>query len=156
MDNLELIHNFLCIVKISLPVIPHMWENKPGAGADPHPFWTWWYLIYMLLLATFPLNVRIIWSDTFSDCSSFYVACVSNHCHWTGETHRSKMGLAIHLSCFYDAFSSYHVSFFLVTSLTMISSMTSLMMMVLGPGYLVRSLFCFLKILLVMLWTILI
>ena len=52
------------------------------------------------------------------------------------------MGLMSHLSCVYDTFSSYRVSF---------SSMTILTMMVLGPGHLVRALFHFsLKILLVM------
>ena len=47
---------------------------------------------------------------------------------------------------FLQQFSSYRVSFSLMTSLTMISLMTSLMMMVLGPGYLVRAIFHFLKI----------
>ena len=42
------------------------------------------------------------------------------------------MGLTSHLSCVYDAFSSYHVYFSLMASLTM---------MVLGPGHLVRALF---------------
>ena len=51
------------------------------------------------------------------------------------------MGLTSHLSCVFDVFSSYRVSFSLMTSLTM---------MVLGPGHLVRALFHFpLKILLV-------
>ena len=52
------------------------------------------------------------------------------------------MGLMSHLSCHSDTYSSYCVSFYFMTSLTM---------MVLGPGYLVRALFHFpLKILLVM------
>ena len=52
------------------------------------------------------------------------------------------MGLTSHILCIYDAFSSYHVSF---------SSMTSLTTMVLGPGHLVRAIFHFpLKIPLVM------
>ena len=42
------------------------------------------------------------------------------------------MGLTIHLSCVYDNISSYRVSF---------SLMTIMMMMVLGPGRLVRALF---------------
>ena len=42
------------------------------------------------------------------------------------------MGLASHISCISDAFSSYCVSF---------SSMTCLTMMGLGPGHLVRALF---------------
>ena len=44
------------------------------------------------------------------------------------------MGLTSHISCVYDAFSSYHVSF---------SSRTSLMMMVLGRVHLVRAIFYF-------------
>ena len=36
--NLELIYKFLCIVKISSLVILQMWENKSGAGVDPHAF----------------------------------------------------------------------------------------------------------------------
>ena len=52
------------------------------------------------------------------------------------------MGLTSHLSCAYDAFSSYRVYLFLMPSLTM---------MVLGRGHLVRALFQFpLKIPLVM------
>ena len=41
------------------------------------------------------------------------------------------MGLTSHISCVYDAFSSYRVS---------ISLMTSLAMIVLGPGHLVHAL----------------
>ena len=59
------------------------------------------------------------------------------------------MGLTSHLSYAYDAFSSYHVSFSLMSSLTKMSLMTSLTMMVLGPGYLVHALFYFLKFLLI-------
>ena len=44
------------------------------------------------------------------------------------------MGLTSHLSDAYDAFSSYRVSFSLISSLTKMSLMKSLMMMVLGPG----------------------
>ena len=52
------------------------------------------------------------------------------------------MGLLSHLFYVYEAFSSYRVSF---------CSMTSLTMMVLGPGHMVRALFHFpLKILLVL------
>ena len=60
LDNLELLHKFLCTVKISFPVILQMWENKSGAESDPCPVWTWWFLIYMLLSATLLLSVRII------------------------------------------------------------------------------------------------
>ena len=56
------------------------------------------------------------------------------------------MGLTSHPSFFYDAFSFYRVSFSLMMILTMISSMTSLTMIVLGPGYLVRALFHFMNI----------
>ena len=65
LDNLKVLHKFMCAVKISFPVILQMWENKSGAGADPHPFWTWWYFIYTLSSSTLPLNVHIIWSDPF-------------------------------------------------------------------------------------------
>ena len=44
------------------------------------------------------------------------------------------MGLTSHLSCVYDDFSSYRVSFSLMTSLTMMG---------LGPDHLVRALFHF-------------
>ena len=47
------------------------------------------------------------------------------------------MGLTSHISCFYNDFSSYRVSFSLVVSVAM---------MVLGLGYLVRVLFNSLKI----------
>ena len=51
------------------------------------------------------------------------------------------MGLTSHLFCVYDNFPYYRVSFSLMTSLTM---------MVMGPGHLVRAIFYFLlKILLV-------
>ena len=90
--------------------------------------------------------MRIIWSDTFSDDSSLNVACVCNNCHYTSLNRWSKMGLMSHLSCDYDAFSFYRVYFSLMRSLRMISLMTSLTMMVLGLGYLVRALFHFLKI----------
>ena len=41
-------------------------RKTSGAGADPHPFWTWWSWIYMLTPECFLLNVRIIWSDNVS------------------------------------------------------------------------------------------
>ena len=126
-----------------------MWENESRAVADPHPFWTWWSLIYTLSSETFLLNVWIIPSDIFSDGSYFCVACVFNHCHWTIQNRLSKMGTMIPFFCFYDSISFYCIYFSSMTSLTMISSMKSLTMMVLGPGCLVRALFHFLKILLV-------
>ena len=81
LDNPEILHKFLCTVKISYPVILQMWENISGTAADPHPFWTWWYLFYMLLSEIVPLNVLIILSDTFSDCFTSYIVCVCNHYH---------------------------------------------------------------------------
>ena len=57
------------------------------------------------------------------------------------QNRRSMMGLTSHLSCVYDTFSSYRVSFSLMTIMTV---------MVLVMGYLVRALFHFpLEILLV-------
>ena len=44
------------------------------------------------------------------------------------------MGLTSHLSYAYDVFSSYCVSSSLILSLMKMSLMTSLLMMVLGPG----------------------
>ena len=88
----------------------------------------------MLSSATLPLNVQIIWSYSLSNGTSFYVSCVCNHCHRTNQNCRSMMGLTSHLSCFYNAFSSYRVYF---------SSMTSLTMIVIGTGQLVRAIFLF-------------
>ena len=59
----------------------------------------------MLLSATFPLNVRIIWSYTFSDGPSFYVACVCNHCHWTSQNRCSMIGLTSNLFFVYNGFN---------------------------------------------------
>ena len=111
-----------------------MWKNKSGAVADSHPFWIWWSLIYTLLSATLPLNVRIIWSDPFSDRFSSCVVCVCIHCCWTTQNRCLVMGLTNHLSCVYDDFSSYRVSFSLMMGLTI---------MILGPGHLVRAVFHF-------------
>ena len=83
----------------------------------------------MLSLATFPLNVRIIRLDNFSDQFSSYVACVCNHCCQTNQ-----MVLTSHLSCVYDDFSSYCVYFSLMASLTMMG---------LVPAHLVRALIHF-------------
>ena len=94
--------------------------------------------------------MRIILSDTFSDGSSFYVACVCNHYDCMSHNCRSKMSLTNHFPCFYDAFYFNCVSFSAMTSLTMIFSMKSLTMMVIGPSYLVNALFHFLKIPLVL------
>ena len=109
-----------------------MWENKSGAGADPHPVWTWQSLIYKISSATLMLNVRIIWLNSFPDGYSFYVGYVCNHCHHMNQNCRLMMGLTSHIFCVYDAFSSYFISFY---------SMTSLAMIVLGPGHLVCALF---------------
>ena len=106
LDNLELLHNFLCIMKISYTVILQKWENKSGSGSDPHPFWTWWYLIYTISSATFPLNVRIIWWNPFPDYFSSSVACVCNHCNQTNHNFCLTMGLMSHLFCVSNYFSS--------------------------------------------------
>ena len=119
---------------MSCPVILKMWENKSGAGADPHPFWTWWLLIYILSSATFLLNVRIILPGPFSYGYSFYVVCVCNHYCRTNHNCRSMMGLMSLISCLSDTFSSYCVYFSLIMILTV---------MVLVPGHLVRALFHF-------------
>ena len=62
------------------------------------------------------------------------------------------MGLTSHLSDAYDAFSYYCVSPSLILSLMKMSLMTSLKMMVLGPGSpLVRDFLHFLNYLLIVL-----
>ena len=114
LDHLEVLHKFLCTVKISSPVILQMWENKSGAGVDPHLVWTWLFFIYMPSSETFPLNVRIILSDHFSDCSSSYVVCICNHYRRKNQNRLLIMGLTSHISCISDAFSSYRVSFSLI------------------------------------------
>ena len=78
-----------------------MWENKSDVGTDPHPFGTWWFSIYRLLSATLPLTVRIILLDTFSDGSSFFVACVYSHCRQTNQN-RSTTSLTSPVSCFFE------------------------------------------------------
>ena len=70
----------------------------------------------------------------FSDGSYFNVTCVCHHCHWTNQNLCLMIDLTSHLSCLSDDFSSYRVSFSLMTSLTM---------MVLGLGNLVPALFHF-------------
>ena len=101
----------------------------------------------MLSSATFPLNVRIILSDPFSDGSSFYVACVCIHCRWT-DHNCSTMSLTSPVYCLSDAFSSYRVSFYLIYwnwhhLKNYICSMMSLTIMDLDPGPLLRALFHF-------------
>ena len=86
----------------------------------------------MLLSATLPLKVRIILSDPFPNRFPFYVSCVCNNCRQTNHNCLLMMGLMIHLSFIFDAFSSYGVYF---------SLMTSLKTMGLGPGHLVRARF---------------
>ena len=121
--------------EISFPVILQMWENKFGVGADPRPFWTWWYLIYMLSSETFQLNVGILWSDPFSDRFSSYVFCVCNYCRRTDQNRCLMMGLTSHLSCIYNAFLLYCLSY---------SSIMSLTMMCLGMCHILRALSIFL------------
>ena len=72
--------------------------------------------------------------DPLSDRFPSYVACVYNHCIWMNHNRHLMMGLMSHLSCVYNVFSSYRVYFSLITSLTM---------MILGPGNMVRTLFHF-------------
>ena len=87
-----------------------MWENKSGAGADTHPVWTWWFLIYTLLSETLPLNVRIVLLDHFSNRFSSYVVCVCNQCRRKNQN-RSTMSLTSPIPRLSDAFSSYRVYF---------------------------------------------
>ena len=103
LDNLEVLHKFLCIVKISFPVILQMWENKSCAGENPHQFWPWWSFIYMQSSAIFPLNVRIILFYPFSDASSFCITCICGHCRRTYQN-RLMMSLTLHVSCVYNVF----------------------------------------------------
>ena len=89
----------------------------------------------------------------FLICFFFCVVCVCDHCHQKNQNICSKMGLTSHLFDAYEAFSSYCVSFSLMTSLTKVLLMKILMMIVLGPGllenldYLVHALVYFSKIL---------
>ena len=74
-------------------------EKKSGAGEDPHPFWTLLFLIFTLSSATFPLKVRIIISDPFSDGSSFYVVCVCSHCRQTKPESLENESYASYFMC---------------------------------------------------------
>ena len=147
LDNLELLHKFLCIVKISSPVILQIWENKSGAGADLHPFRTVWSLIYTLSPAALPLNVRIIWSDLFQNFLIFalFASVITIIGRIRIVARRWVWQVIFPMLFFLIAFFS------LISSLTKISLMTSLTMMVMGPGlsenlvYLVCALFYFLK-----------
>ena len=98
------------------------------------------------VVSTFAVKRAHNFIGSFFRCLFFYFACVCNHCHWTSQNRRSKMGLTSHLSCFHDAFYSYRVSFSLMTIMMMISLMTILTMIFMGPVYLVSALFHFLKI----------
>ena len=86
---------------------------------DPYPVWTWWYLVYMLSSVTFPLNVRIIWSDPFSDGSSFYIACVCSHCRWKNQNHLA-MSLTSPVSSVSDIFFLIVFLFILFTGIGII------------------------------------
>ena len=58
----------------------------------------------MLPSATLLLNVRIFFSDVFTDRFSSYVTCVCNHCRQTNQNRRLMIGLTSHLSCTSDNF----------------------------------------------------
>ena len=72
----------------------------------------------MLLSATLQLNVRIILSDPFSDLSSFYVACVCNHCCRTNQN-RLTMSLTHPVSYFQRFF--FLLCLFLIDLLELLS-----------------------------------
>ena len=57
--------------------------------------------------------MRIIISDPFTYGSSFDVAYVCIHCHWTNQN-LSMMSLTSPVSYLSDPFSSYHVYFYLI------------------------------------------
>ena len=109
-------------------------------------FWSPYSFIRSLIGRT-----RKIWSVIYIHAKLVYAydtlacTCVCNHCNWTSLNYCSKMGLTSHLSCFYNTFSFYRVSFSLMTIRIMIYSMTIMAMMVLVPGSLVHALFNFLK-----------
>ena len=95
-----------------------------------------------MLSEIFPLNLCIIWLNSFTYVSSICVAYVYNHYHRNNQSRRSKMGLTSHLSVAYDAFSSS--LFFSLLLIPMDTSLTNLAMKVLGPGSLpVQALFYF-------------
>ena len=143
LDNLEALHKFLSTVKISSQAIQQMWGSKSGAGADPHLFYTWWSLTYMLSSATLTLNLRIILFYSFSDVSSFCTACVYNDCHQKNQSRHSKMVLTSNIADAYNTFSSSWFSFsFSLSPMTMY--LMNLTMKVLGPGsHPVHALFSF-------------
>ena len=85
----------------------------------------------MLSSENFPLKLRIVLSDPFSDVSYFCVVYVYNDCHQRNQNHRSMMGLTSHLSDAYDAFSSSCASFSMLSSLITMTP-TNQMMMVQG------------------------
>ena len=76
--------------------------------------------------------MRIILLDPFFNRFSSYVVFACNHCHWKNQNFRSMMDLTSHLSYISDTFYSYRVSFSLMTSLTIMG---------LDPGHLVRARF---------------
>ena len=101
----------------------------------------------MLLLVNFPLTVHIILWEPSSYGSSFYFAYICSNCRQTNQNH-STMSLTSTVSYLSNTFSLYCVYFCLIYciwyhSMNQISSMTSLTMMGLTPGPLVRALFHF-------------
>ena len=72
--------------------------------------------------------------DPLSDCFPSYVACVCNHCSWMNQNRLVMISLKSHHPCVYEKNYYYRFSFSLTTSLTMMG---------LGPGNMVRTLFHF-------------
>ena len=58
LDNLEVIHQFFCTVKISSQAILQIWESKSGAGADPNPFKNLMIFDLHAVVSNFPVKVE--------------------------------------------------------------------------------------------------
>ena len=78
------------------------------------------------VVSNFAVKVAHSLIRSFSDVSYCCVACVCNDCHWNSHSRRSKMGLAIHLSDAYGAFSSLCFSFSLLVSPMKMSTMNQM------------------------------
>ena len=86
------------------------------------------------VVSNFSVKRAHILIRSFFRMALFLCCCDCNHCHQENQNRCSKMGLTSHLSDAYNAFSSCYVSSSLLLSLMKISMMTSLTMMVPGPG----------------------